>query len=114
MALIGRNKGLDAERILTVQGQPLGEVKAKLLLKGTTAMLLEFELPKGWASPEHAHPHDSYSYVVSGKMKTTIGEVEEILESGDAVLHPEGVTHKNEALEDTRIVVTKSPPTDFR
>jgi quercetin dioxygenase-like cupin family protein len=114
VAMISHNKSIDAERIDTVQGQPLDGLGAKLLLKGSTAMLLEFFHPKGWASPKHAHPHDSYIYIVSGKMKTIIGDVEETLESGDAVLHPEGVIHNNEALEDTLVIVVKSPPTDFR
>jgi quercetin dioxygenase-like cupin family protein len=115
MELIAHNKGIEAERIESVQGQTLkDEVKAKLLLKGTQAMLLEFHLPKGTTSPEHVHPHDSYSYIVSGKIKTIIGEIEGILESGDAVLHPEGVMHTNEALEDTLMIVVKSPPSDFR
>ncbi len=95
-----------------VEGLPLlgGAGEARLLLRGEASLTLQVRYPKGVSSPPHAHRHESHVYVLSGRVRGTLqGETVE-LEVGDAVLHPAGVIHTVEALEDASWIEVKTPP----
>jgi len=90
-----------------------GELQAKPLIMGEHMTFLEIQYAKGVGAPLHTHSHESLVYVVRGKIKTTIGDADFILEPGDACLHPVGVPHTVEALEDSTMVEIKSPAPDI-
>ncbi len=90
-----------------------GELQAKPLIMGEHMTFLEIQYTKGVGAPLHTHSHESLVYVVRGKIKTTIGDENFILEPGDACLHPVGVPHTVEALEDSTMVEIKSPAPDI-
>ena len=93
-----------------VEGLPFqGRVSLKAMLSGENMVMIEMRYPKGASSPEHAHDHESVCYVVSGRVRGVIEGAESILAAGDVCLHPKGVTHSVEALEDSMIVEIKSP-----
>ena len=93
-----------------VEGLPFrGRVSLKAMLSGERMVMIEMRYPKGAASPEHAHDHESVCYVVSGRVRGVIDGAESVLETGDACVHPAGVPHSVEALEDAMIVEIKSP-----
>ena len=78
---------------------------------GEGASLLEMRREKGRTDPLHAHPdHESLCYLVSGRMRVVIGEEEFLAEPGDCWIHPPGVEHFHEALEDCVQIEVKSPP----
>ncbi len=52
-------------------------------------------------------------YLVSGKLKGTIGDKEIVMVPGDTCRHPAGVLHGVEALEDSVIMECKSPAPDI-
>jgi quercetin dioxygenase-like cupin family protein len=81
-----------------------GKLTLKPLLTGDDMVFLQAFKAKGMKDPTHQHDdHESIGYLVSG------GE-EFIAEPGDAWLHPRGVPHFSEALEDCIQVEVKSPP----
>jgi hypothetical protein len=43
------------------------------LLHGQNALLTEVRMRKGTVTPVHHHAHESYLYVVSGRVRTTVG-----------------------------------------
>jgi len=90
-----------------------GELRAKPLIMGEHMTFLDIQYTKGVGAPLHTHTHESLVYVVSGKIKTTIDDGDFILEPGDACLHPAGVPHTVEALEDSTMVEIKSPAPDI-
>lgn len=93
-----------------VEGLPFsGRVSLKAMLSGGQMVMIEMRYPRGASSPEHSHDHESVCYVVSGRVRGVIDGAESILEAGDACLHPKGVPHSVEALEDALIVEIKSP-----
>ena len=93
-----------------VEGLPFrGNVSLKAMLSGERMVMIEMRYPRGAASPEHAHDHESVCYVVSGRIRGVIDGAESVLEAGDACVHPVGVPHSVEALEDSLIVEIKSP-----
>ena len=114
-----RNATIDAAPVNRLEGhaeaQPEGTTNAlsvKELMTGQDATLLEFRRRKGLIDPNHAHPdHESICYLVSGKVRVVIDGEEFIAEPGDAWIHPAGVPHCHETLEDAVQIEIKAPPT---
>ncbi len=101
------------ERITAVEGvkEDPRKLTLKQLLVGEDVVLLQAFKGKGVVDPIHQHDdHESVAYLVSGKMKLIIDGREFIAHPGDAWIHPRGVPHYSEALEDCIQVEVKSPP----
>jgi len=108
--LFSKNDSVDAQAVTSIEGQPTsGTFVVKPMLSGEKVSLLEVRVRRGTVSSMHAHSHESLIYVVSGALKTIIGERQYVLGAGDACRHPEQVMHNVEALEDTVFVEVKSP-----
>jgi quercetin dioxygenase-like cupin family protein len=80
------------------------------LLWGERAVLVEMSAPAGFTAPLHAHDHESLVYVVSGRIRATVGSETRELGPGDAVLHGTRVLHQIEALVNTHWIEVKAPP----
>jgi quercetin dioxygenase-like cupin family protein len=88
-----------------------GEVTIKPLVVGDGMLLIELVEAKGARVPEHTHDdHESIVYLVKGSMRLVIDGREFVAHAGDAWLHPRGVPHWSEALEDCVAIEVKSPP----
>ena len=73
--------------------------------------------PAGFASALHTHPtEDSGFYVLSGKMRVRVGEVDAIAVAGSFVWMPRGVPHafKVEGTEPASWLNIQGPTGDFR
>lgn len=82
------------------------------VLMATDAMIsFEAFRPKGAVDTAHQHPdHHSVVYQKQGRVRMRIGEKSFIVEPGDTYIHPMGVVHQHEALEDSVRVETKIYP----
>jgi quercetin dioxygenase-like cupin family protein len=108
--LYSKNETVDAQAVTSIEGQSAsGTFVVKPMLSGEKVSLLEVRVRRGTVSSMHAHSHESLIYVVSGALKTIIGEQHYVLGPGDVCRHPEQVMHSVEALEDTVFVEVKSP-----
>ena len=88
-----------------------GELNVRALMVGQDMIFVEAFKGKGMIDPMHQHDdHESIGYCLSGKLRLVIGGEEFIAEAGDTWLHPRGVPHMSEALEDTIQLEIKSPP----
>jgi mannose-6-phosphate isomerase-like protein (cupin superfamily) len=109
-----RNADIAAEAIKSLEGMPEGKgghLSIKPLMVGQDMVFLEAHREKGLIDPEHAHPdHESICYLVKGKVRVVIAGEEFIAEPGDTWIHPAGVPHFHEALEDSVQIEIKSPP----
>ena len=101
-----------AERLTTVEGvKELGHVEARKLLVGDEILMLHVFRKKGLIDPVHKHQdHESMGYLISGRLRLVIGGKETIAEPGTAWMHPVGIDHYSEALEDCEQLEIKSPP----
>jgi len=101
-----------ADRMTTLEGAAsAGEMTIKPLVVGNDMLLIELSEAKGVRVPEHTHDdHESIVYLVRGSMRLVIEGREFIARAGDAWLHPRGVPHWSEALEDCVAIEIKSPP----
>ncbi len=94
-------------------GQPLEQVapgvSRRILAAGGRLMAVQVAFAAGVAAPQHAHPHEQVSYIVSGRFEWQLGDQKRILESGDSVYVPPGVTHGVRALEASVILDVFTP-----
>ena len=81
--------------------QALPGIKRKTLNHSEQMMLCEFHLDKGALLPNHTHPHEQMSYIVSGRFRYTVGDETREVGPGDTALVPSNVPHSVEVLEDT-------------
>jgi quercetin dioxygenase-like cupin family protein len=108
--LYSKNETVDAQAVTIIEGQAgFGTFVVRPMLSGEKVSVLEVRARRGTASSMHAHSHESLIYVVSGALKTIIGDRHFVLGPGDVCRHPEQVMHSVEALEDTIFVEVKSP-----
>lgn len=114
--LFVRNADVPAEVISKLEGHAEGAGDKRLAIKplvaGESMLFMEARRPQGLVDPEHSHPdHESICYLVSGSVRVVIDGESFIAGPGDVWVHPPGVKHYHEALEDSVQIEIKSPPT---
>lgn len=101
-----------AERLAAVEGvKPKGKVEVRRVMVGEDILLLHVFREKGLVDPVHKHlDHETVAYLLRGRLRLVIGGEEFIAEPGTSWIHPRGVEHFSEALEDCEQLEIKSPP----
>ena len=89
--------------------QALDGIKLKTLVYGDKTLFAEFRLEKGSQLPRHAHPHEQTGYLISGRIRLSIGEESFEVEPGDSWCIPGHVEHRAEILEDSVAIEVFSP-----
>jgi len=84
-------------------------VEMKTLAHGAKTLLAKFHLKKGAAIPLHEHIYEQTGFMVSGKMRFTIGAEQFECKPGDTWCIPGDVPHGVEVLEDSVVVEVFSP-----
>jgi quercetin dioxygenase-like cupin family protein len=69
----------------------------------------EIDLAAGAVVALHQHPHDQFSYVVSGSVEFTIGTETQVLNPGAVALIPGGVPHGCRAISACRLIDAFTP-----
>jgi quercetin dioxygenase-like cupin family protein len=112
--LVARHAEIADVVVSSIEGKPVeGELLVKPLLRGARMTMLELHYRAGTKAPLHTHTHESLIYIVSGRVRTQIGNDVFVLGPGDAARHPPGVLHAVEALEESTVIEVKSPPPDM-
>ena len=107
-----RGAEIAVEPITAIEGAAgKGRIAVKPLLAGRDMLFIEIHREKGLVDAEHAHDdHESICNLLEGRMRVVIEGEEFIAEPGDAWIHPPGVRHYNETLEDSVQIEIKAPP----
>ncbi|MGD9944578.1 MAG: cupin domain-containing protein [Burkholderiaceae bacterium] len=100
------------ERLAAVEGvRPKGRVEVRRMMVGQDILMLHVFREKGLIDPVHKHmDHETVAYLIKGRLRLVIGGQEFIAEPGTSWIHPRGVEHFSEALEDCEQLEIKSPP----
>ena len=100
------------ERLAAVEGvKPKGVVEVRRVMVGNEILMLHVFREKGLVDPVHKHlDHETVAYLIRGRLRLVIGGQEFIAEAGTSWIHPRGVEHFSEALEDCEQLEIKSPP----
>lgn len=96
----------------------LSEEKEKNLLDGFYIKFVQTEnltvghvrIEKGKVLPEHDHPHEQVTTLISGQLEMTVGGETYTLNAGDAVVIPSNVKHSGVALTDCLAIDVFNPP----
>ena len=105
----------ETKPVVSIEGVPtFGTLFVKPMLAGDRIAMLEIRMARGGRSQPHAHTHESLLYVISGSLRTTIGDQVIVVRQGEACRHPENTVHSVEALEDTVFLEVKSPPPELQ
>jgi quercetin dioxygenase-like cupin family protein len=85
------------------------------IMRRTTAsgehmMQMYVRLEAGCRLPEHKHPHEQLTYLLSGRLRLFVAGVAHDLGPGDARLIPGNTLHSAEVLEEAVALDTFSPP----
>ncbi len=84
-------------------------IRMKTLAWGERTLMASFHLDQGAHLPLHSHPHEQTGYLVSGRLRLTIGKEARELGPGDGWVIPGGVDHQADALEATTALEVFSP-----
>ncbi len=77
---------------------------------GDQAMLARVMLQKGGFVPEHSHPNEQITYIVSGALEFTIAGASHVVRAGEILVIPANLPHSALALEDTEDLDLFAPP----
>lgn len=89
--------------------EALPGISRKTLSHGDATLLTEFRLLAGFPLPVHDHPQEQTGYLVSGRLRLTIGDEAQEIGPGDSWSIPGGVAHGAEVLEDAVAIEVFSP-----
>jgi quercetin dioxygenase-like cupin family protein len=97
--------------VATVEGATMqGVLSVAPLVCGDDSSMTRWTRKKGLIDPLHQHDdHESIAILLSGKLRMVIDGREFIAGPGDSWVHPRGVPHYSEALEDCVQIEVKSP-----
>jgi quercetin dioxygenase-like cupin family protein len=84
-------------------------IRRKTLCHGRATLMSEFRLRAGHPLPVHDHPQEQTGYLVSGRLRLTIGRETHDVAPGDSWSIPGGVRHGAEVLEDAVAIEVFSP-----
>jgi quercetin dioxygenase-like cupin family protein len=89
--------------------QAMPGIQIKTLVYGDTTLLSQFRLAGGHTLPVHTHPHEQTGYLVSGRLKMSIGDDTFDVSPGDTWCVPGNIPHGAEVLEDAVAIEVFSP-----
>lgn len=75
--------------------------------EGATIAYVRIEAGKNL--PEHAHPHEQVTTVISGELAMTIGGVSHTYRFGEVAVIPSNVSHSGTALTDCFVIDVFTP-----
>jgi quercetin dioxygenase-like cupin family protein len=89
--------------------EALKGITMKTLVHGDKTLVVEFRLRRGSILPVHKHPHEQTGYLVSGKLRMSIGKEEYDVGKGDSWNITGDMEHGAVAVEDSVAVEVFSP-----
>ena len=101
--------------IKSVKGQDeLSSRKTLITSTDSKLQIAEFCDKRGSATrkpgtPKHRHPESMICYLVSGKIRETIGSESKILITGDSWYVPSNVEHESYTIEESKMICIFTP-----
>lgn len=88
---------------------PYEGIRQKTLVHGPRTLMAEFRLAKGSVLPRHTHLHEQTGYLISGRIRLSIGDQTHEAQAGDSWCIPGGTEHGAETLADSVVLEVFSP-----
>ena len=89
-------------------------VHRRTLASGEALMQMVVSFAAGAKLPEHRHPHEQVSHVISGRLRLILHAGTEMheLRAGESFYLASNVPHAAQAIDDATVLDTFSPPRD--
>jgi quercetin dioxygenase-like cupin family protein len=84
-------------------------IERKTLVYGDRTLLTEFRMRKGSTLPRHAHPQEQTGYLVSGRIRLSVGHRTVVAGPGDSWSIPGGKEHGADILADSVAIEVFAP-----
>lgn len=84
-------------------------IRLKTLVHGEKTLFAEFRMEAGSKLPMHSHPHEQTGFLVTGRVRLTIGENTHDVSPGDSWCIPGNTEHSAEILEQSHAIEVFSP-----
>ena len=85
-------------------------IRRRTVAAGEQMMQMLVVLDAGSHLLEHQHPHEQITHLLRGRLRLTIANVPHELVAGQSLCIPGGTLHAADAIEDTLVIDTFSPP----
>ena len=85
-------------------------IRRRTVAAGVQMMQMVVVLDAGSHLPEHQHPHEQITHMLRGRLRLTVAGVSYELVAGQSLCIPGATLHAADALEDTLVIDTFSPP----
>ena len=82
-----------------------GEGIERQVVVGQQLMLCRFRFAPNLVTPEHSHPHEQMSIVVSGKVRFFVEGEERVAAPGDVLQFPAGCWHGATMMEEEVVLI---------
>jgi len=80
----------------TISDLPSREIAPGVLMRSVhleNVMVTFVEIREGAVVPEHSHPHEQITVVISGRLRFRLGGSERLMRAGETVAIPPGYAH---------------------
>ena len=68
-----------------------------------------WQIKAGSSLPDHAHPHEQVTSIISGRFEMTVAGETRTIEAGNVVVIPPGANHRGRSITDCYILDIFSP-----
>lgn len=85
-------------------------IRRQTITTGATMYQMRARLDAGSRLPEHSHPQEQITHVISGRLRMNVSGEPHELGPGESLYLPSNVPHGAETIEDTLVIDTFSPP----
>lgn len=85
-------------------------IRRRTLVSGAAMMQMMVILDAGSHLPLHHHPHEQLTHVLRGRLRLEVGGIVHEIGPGDSICIAGGTPHAADALEETLVIDTFSPP----
>jgi len=92
------------EKLASVVDEQIGDKISRKVMSGKQGMMVWWRFRAGGRAAAHTHPHEQFSWMISGRMNLRIGNEERRMVAGDVAVIPGGVEHEAFFPEETEIV----------
>ena len=89
-----------------------GGTERRILAYNDSLMGVEVGFEAGAVGAPHTHPHTQMSYVLSGSFRYSVEEESVVLNPGDSIVVPAGLTHGTVCLEKGVLLDVFTPKRD--
>lgn len=89
-----------------------GGTERRILAYDSPLMAVEVAFETGSEGVPHAHPHTQLSYVLSGSFRYAVEDESVILNPGDSIVVPSGLTHGTVCLQKGVLLDVFTPQRD--